>query len=119
MWWPAVSFCLLSLASLTNCQDQQAGLDYSEEDYSTKLQQFLLQKIKEAETWTGEEEFENLSEGKRGRQDLTDDDDEDDDDEQRWSRKLLTVAVDSSHWRTQRTCSSHWWSSSLVTELSV
>ena len=70
MWWPAVSFCLLSLASLTNCQDQQAGLDYSEEDYSTKLQQFLLQKLQEAETFVGEE-------GKRGRQDLDlDDDDE-------------------------------------------
>ena len=77
--WSVICFCFVILTSVTNCQED--GLDYSEQDYSTKLQQFLLQKIKEAETWTGEEEFENLSEGKRGRQDLTDDDDEDDDDE--------------------------------------
>ena len=68
--WSVLCLSLLTLASLTHCQDQEASLDYNEEDYSSKLQQFLLQRIKEAETFVEEE-------GKRGRQDLELDDDDD------------------------------------------
>ena len=68
--WSVLCLSLLTLASLTHCQDQEASLDYNEEDYSSKLQQFLLQRIKEAETFAEEE-------GKRGRQDLELDDDDD------------------------------------------
>ena len=69
--WSGLCLSLVILSSVTNCQE--ADLDYSEKDYSTKLQQFLLQKLQEAETWAVEEELENLSDGKRGRQDLSDD----------------------------------------------
>ena len=71
MWSLLFWLCFVALSSPANCQE--ADLDHSEQDYSTKLQQFLLQTLKEAETWAGEEEV------KRGRQDLTEEEEDDDD----------------------------------------
>merc|ERR1711874_220644 len=56
---------------LTWSSAQDTDLDQAE-DYSARLQQFLLQKIKEAESWDEYEEIEN----KIGRQDLVDNDDD-------------------------------------------
>ena len=68
-----VSLLLSLLLSLliTWSSAQDTDLDQAE-DYSARLQQFLLQKIKEAESWDEYEEIEN----KIGRQDLVDNDDD-------------------------------------------
>ena len=68
-----VSLLLSLLVTLlvTWSSAQDTDLDQAE-DYSARLQQFLLQKIKEAESWDEYEEIEN----KIGRQDLVDNDDD-------------------------------------------
>ena len=65
----------ISLLSCPLARAQDTDLEVARE-YSTKLQQFLLQKIKEAETWDEYDEFEDLVQAKKGRQNYKEDDDE-------------------------------------------
>ena len=71
-----VSVCLCLVVILSGpslVQAQDTDLDQPEE-FSTKLQQFLLEKIKEAEIRDDYEEYEDLVQGNTGRQDLEEDD---------------------------------------------